>query len=47
MHLTEGLGRSGKVWLEQADGQKAEICLQQRKVSVELQFIYPLMPINA
>lgn len=47
MQLTERAAQSGDLWLEQTDGQKAETDLQQRRVSMEPQFAYPLMPVNA
>lgn len=47
MPLTERAAQGGDLWLEHTDGQKAETDLQQRRVSMEPQFAYPLMPVNA
>lgn len=47
MQLTEGAAWGGNVWLEEVDGLKTESGLQRRRVSVESQFVYPLMIINA
>lgn len=47
MQLTEGAVWGGNVWLEEVDGLKAESGLQRRRVSVESQFVYALVLINA
>lgn len=47
MQLTEGAAWGGNVWLGEVGGLKAERGLQRRRVSVESQFAYPLMIINA
>lgn len=47
MQLTEGAVWGGNVWLEEVDGLKTESGLQRRRVSVESQFVYPLMIIKA